>query len=172
MGGIRILAHCPCWADAFAREKDVLESMLSPLGPRIHHIGSTAVPGLFAKPTIDILIEIEDLERIDAYSASFEARGYQVMGAFGIAGRRYFQKGDHSHHVHVFSTGDKNLIRHLAFRDYLRAFPGVARAYGELKKRMAASCGGCRSTYCAGKDGFIKHHEEKAMAWYGRGFPL
>jgi GrpB-like predicted nucleotidyltransferase (UPF0157 family) len=104
---------------------------------KIHHVGSTAVPGLAAKPIIDILIEVTGLEALDALHEDMKVIGYKPKGEFGIPGRRYYQKGgkQRTHQIHAFVTGDFNVTRHIAFRDYLRANSDVAREYGEVKKR-------------------------------------
>jgi GrpB-like predicted nucleotidyltransferase (UPF0157 family) len=131
----------------------------------IHHIGSTAVPGLAAKPIIDILMEVTALEELDALNQRMESIGYTPKGEFGIPGRRYFQKGgdDRTHHLHAFARGDFNLARHLAFRDYLRGHPEVAREYGELKRAVAKTCENDIGRYCDGKDAFVKDIESIAI---------
>ena len=165
---IEVVDYQHSWADEFSEEKKILAELLENLNPSIFHIGSTSVVGLSAKPTIDILIEVEHIDFIDKYSDQFKNLGYDVKGEFGIAGRRYFQKGEiiHTHHVHIFSKNDDNILRHIAFRDYLRSFPEVADEYGKLKKRVAISCNNSSSIYGAGKNDFIKLHEAKAVAWF------
>ena len=85
----------------------------------LHHIGSTSIPGIFAKPIIDILLEVSDLEKLDKQSHALVALGYERLGEFGIVGRRYFRKnsasGIRTHHVHAFQTGNAEIERHLAF---------------------------------------------------------
>ena len=165
---IEVVDYQHSWVDDFSEEKKALAELLKDLNPSIVHIGSTSVVGLSAKPTIDILIEVENVDFIDKYSDQFENLGYDVKGEFGITGRRYFQKGErnHTHHVHIFSKNDDNILRHIAFRDYLRSFPEVAHEYGELKKKVAISCNNSSSSYGAGKNEFIKLHEVKAVAWF------
>lgn len=110
-----------------------------------------------------------DLEAIDAASAQFEALGYEVMGAYGIPGRRYFRKmdaaGQRTHHLHVFETGSAHAERHLAFRDYLRAFPEVSADYGALKRRLIAEGNGDWDAYIDGKDTYVQRVEAEAVAW-------
>src|SRR6185436_9586865 len=107
----------------------------------VHHIGSTAIPGIHAKPVVDILLEVTDIAQVDAATEAIERLGYEARGEFGIRGRRYFRKGDGSgestHHVHAYRTGSRDVERHLAFRDYLIANPEEARAYSVLKQRLA-----------------------------------
>lgn len=96
-----------------------------------------------------------------------ERLGYEVMGEFGIPGRRYFRKGgfNRTHHVHAFKTGDANIHRHLAFRDYLNSFPDVRREYAALKEKLALRFSEGIDGYSDGKDAFVKLHEANALAW-------
>ena len=105
----------------------------------IHHIGSTSVPGLQAKPIIDIMPVVKDIDKIDSFNKQMEGLGYESMGEFGMKGRRYFRKGgdDRTHQVHVFQVDNKEDIhRHLAVRDYLRTHDEEMKKYGALKKTL------------------------------------
>src|SRR5690625_3407498 len=102
----------------------------------IHHIGSTAVPGLKAKPIIDMMPIVRDIKNIDQYNKKMIEIGYESLGEFGIPGRRYFRKGEESrtHQIHIFQ--DDNIVeveRHLAVRDYLKSHKAIANKYAELK---------------------------------------
>jgi GrpB-like predicted nucleotidyltransferase (UPF0157 family) len=163
---IEVVAHRPEWAAEFVAERDRLAAALGDAALAIHHIGSTSVPGLSAKPVIDILVAASDLAAIDACRGRMEVLGYEAMGELGIPGRRYFRKGGaihRTHHVHAFAHDDPGLDRHLAFRDYLRAHPEVAREYGELKERVAATCENDIDRYMAGKDAFVQRVEALAL---------
>ncbi len=164
MRKIEVVEYDPSWPERFESEKKRLVDTLGSIVIEVHHIGSTAVPGLVAKPIIDILIEVQDLTALDACNGEMEAIGYTVKGEFGIPGRRYFQKGgsDRTHQVHAFTRHDDNVIRHIAFRDYLLSFPAIAEEYAVLKKRVAKQCNDDIEKYCDGKDAFIKHHEKIA----------
>lgn len=166
---VAVVAHDPRWPARFAREADALQAAIGESIVAVHHIGSTAVPGLAAKPIIDILLEISTLQALDRRVGAFGALGYEAMGEFGIAGRRYFRKGRdrRTHHVHAFATGNAHIVRHLAFRDYLAAHPDIARAYGRLKHRLAVHCDDDIQRYAAGKDAFVKTHEQRALVWCG-----
>ena len=160
-------AHDPGWRAKFETERRRLLEQVPAL-TRLHHIGSTSIPGILAKPIIDMLGEVEDLDLLEPYHAQFETLGYEVMGAFGISERRYFRKTDNagkrSHNLHVFETGSEHLRRHLAFRDYLRTHEDVARAYSDLKRsllRMSTEA----EAYMDGKDPFIQEVETRALAW-------
>jgi GrpB-like predicted nucleotidyltransferase (UPF0157 family) len=101
------------------------------------------------------------------------AIGYEVMGEFGIAGRRYYRRddaaGERTHQVHAFQSGSPHVERHLAFRDYLRAHREPARQYAELKRQLAHRFPHDIEAYMDGKDAFIKATEVQALAWAARG---
>ena len=115
----------------FEAEAGLVRSVLGNTAIAIHHIGSTAVAGLPAKPIIDMLFEVAVLQQLDGFNNTMVGIGYEPMGEFGIPGRRYFRKGGDNriHQIHAFASGDFNLTRHLAFRDYLRTNPAAAAEY-------------------------------------------
>jgi len=170
---LEVVAHDPAWAQAFVSEASRLcvalageDNVLA-----IHHIGSTAVAGIAAKPIIDIMPVVRDIALVDDANAAMHALGYEAMGELGIAGRRYFRKdtnGKRTHHVHVFAEGSAHMIRHLAFRDYLRVHPEDAARYSALKQQLAAAHSQDIEAYMAGKDGLIKELEQTALVWTQR----
>lgn len=164
---IEVVSYDPDWPEAFAMEKVGVWGKVGEAIVAIHHIGSTAVLGLSAKPIIDMLMETSSLELLDEHTFELEALGYEGLGEFGIPGRRYFRKGgdNRTHQIHAFATGDPGLRRHLAFRDYLRAHPEICREYDQLKREVAATCNQDIDRYCKGKDAFIKKHEALALEW-------
>ena len=166
---IVLLPYDPAWPQAFESEAARLRGVVGNLFVDLHHIGSTAVPGLLAKPVIDILAIVAQIEALDLQRAAWEALGYESMGEFGIPGRRYFRKDDASgrrtHQVHAFADGSREITRHLDFRDYLRARPSVAEAYALLKRRLAEECAGDMHYYGAGKTDFIRDIERRAADW-------
>lgn len=164
---IEVVPYDENWPSAFESEKrQLLEKVESGI-TRVHHIGSTSVPNLSAKPIIDIMIEATSLEALDLHKSGFEALGYEVMGEFGMAGRRYYRKGgdDRTHQIHAFTAGDENLHRHLAFRDYLIAHPDISKEYGRLKIKVAGACNHDIDRYCDGKNSFVQEYEAKALKW-------
>ncbi|MFC3032716.1 GrpB family protein [Pseudoalteromonas fenneropenaei] len=164
---IVVVAYNPLWPNLFAKEEQQLQHALGERMLALHHIGSTAVPGLAAKPVIDMILVATSLTALDAASAQFNALGYEAKGENGIAGRRYYRKGGahRTHHLHAFAAGDSHITRHLAFRDYLIAYPEVCRAYQTLKTQLAAAHCHDRAAYCQGKDSFIALHEQRALTW-------
>jgi GrpB-like predicted nucleotidyltransferase (UPF0157 family) len=158
----------PKWAEDFDREAAQVALALGDNVVHIHHIGSTAIPNIYAKPVIDLLVEAQAMDRVDACNAAMIALGYQVMGEFGLPGRRYFRKdnsqGDRTHHVHVFLAGSPDVRRHLAFRDFMIAHPEVAQQYSDLKRTLAAQYPHDIDSYMDGKDAFVKAVEQQALA--------
>lgn len=166
---IQVLPYDPGWPAAFDAQASRIRAALGDLSFRLHHIGSTSVAGLCAKPIIDMLLEVSDLKQLEARTSALEALGYEAKGEFGIPERRYFPRNDASglrtHQLHAFVATSAAVIRHLAFRDYLRAHPAVRLAYGELKRELARQFPHDADAYMDGKDAFIKDYEARALQW-------
>lgn len=166
-----VVAHDPRWARDFERESEALHAALDTPPVAVHHIGSTAIAGILAKPVVDLLGVVVDLDGIDRCSATMHGLGYEVMGPYGIDGRRYFRKsgadGRRTHHLHVFAAGSPQIERHLAFRDYLREHPSKAAEYSALKARLAAD-GASMDAYIEAKAPFIAATDALAVDWYRR----
>lgn len=168
--------HDPSWAAAFATEKLALAKALGPDALEVHHFGSTAIPGILAKPILDILVACTCLQAVDTRNAQMQQLGYEALGAFGLPGRRYFRKlgvnGQRSHHVQIYATGTPvgitALRRHLAFRNYLRAHPHIASEYSALKANIIANGPVSTAAYCDAKDSFVSATERAALAWADR----
>ena len=169
MRRITVVPYDPRWPDAFAAEAAAVASALSGNLLEIHHIGSTAIPGIHAKPVIDLLAIVSDIALLDRDAAGMAALGYEAMGEFGIAGRRYYRRdnpaGQRTHQVHAFQGGSPHVARHLAFRDFMRAHPALAAQYGELKQKLADAFPNDVEAYMDGKDAFIKEMQARALAW-------
>lgn len=169
MSKIEVVPHDPRWREEFDKESAQIAAALGKNVAAIHHIGSTSIPGIYAKPVIDMLVEVEDIAEVESRSAEMGSLGYEVMGEFGIAGRRYFRKDDsagvRTHQVHAFEAGSPDVVRHLAFRDYMITHPEEARAYSELKRKLAAEHPYSMDAYMDGKDGFIKEIDTHAAVW-------
>lgn len=166
---VEVVAYDPTWPSEFDRVRGELSAVLGPSAAAIHHIGSTSVPGLCAKPVIDVLVETPDLSMIDRASPSLERLGYEARGEYGIEGRRYFSRPPGPSlkvHVHCFESGHVRGARHLRFRDWLRLHPVEAASYGDLKRRLADTYADDRDGYQDAKAGFIE--ELLAMAGIGQ----
>ena len=167
---IQVVPHDPNWSKRFKAEAEEIAAILGQKVAAIHHIGSTAIPNINAKPIIDILVQVHDIEKIDNFDKEMIELGYQPKGEFGIPGRRFFIKGDdanRTHHIHIFQTGDPEVERHLDFRDYMIAHLGEAQAYGRLKEELAQRFPEDIEGYMAGKDAFIKETNRKADHGHG-----
>ncbi|MCM3571752.1 GrpB family protein [Mesobacillus subterraneus] len=166
---VEVVPYNPEWKTLFEKEKQVLESIFEPAKIEIHHIGSTSVPGLSAKPIIDIMLAADSLERVEKATPAIEAAGYEAKGENGIPGRRYFQKHDENGirkvHLHSFEKGSHQLYRHLVFRDYLRAHPSEASKYAEVKEAAAQKYEYDIESYIAEKSPIVKEMEHRAMQW-------
>lgn len=165
--------HRASWKRDFEIEAAKVQGALGSTLIALHHAGSTAIPGIYAKPIIDILADVTCLEAVDEHLHDMQALGYESMGEFGIPGRRYFRKNDDSgmrtHHIHAFVHRSPHIGRHLVFRDYLISHPGTAQAYSELKRGLVQTCNGDIEAYMDGKDAFIKDVERKALNWSAKG---
>jgi GrpB-like predicted nucleotidyltransferase (UPF0157 family) len=147
----------PSWPDAFARLRERLLPAFDGMAVRIEHIGSTAVPGLAAKPIIDLVIVVPDARDIPTAIARLATRGYEHQGDLGVPGREAFRGGPAgpAHHLYISAADSRSLEAHLAFRDALRADPALAHAYEDLKRRLAAALGHDREAYTEGKSSFV-----------------
>ena len=124
---------------------------------RLEHIGSTSIPGLSAKPVIDILAGRPGNLPGARYVTAFKQLGYEHKGAYGIPGRNYFRKGvPRTHHVHLFSWSSELWRDHLLFRDYLRAHPEIAREYETIKRELATMYLQDKEQYTDAKGPFVR----------------
>ena len=127
------------WEKRYFLEKSILKEVFKSDLLNIFHIGSTSIPTIgYAKPIIDILIVIRDIEKIDLYNRELVALGYEPKGENGIVGRRYFTKGreKRTHHLHIFEIGNENIRTHLNFKEYLLNNPIEAKEYGNIKVNL------------------------------------
>jgi len=161
--------HRDSWSRDFEVESAKIRGALGSALNALHHIGSTAIPGIYAKPIIDMIADVSSLEAVDQRLHAMQALGYESMGEYGIPGRRYFRKNDSSgmrtHQIHAFVHQSPHIERDLAFRDYLRAHPDTAQAYSELKRKLVQTCNGDFEAYMDGKESFIKDVKREAVDW-------
>ena len=164
---IIVVDYDPCWEQKYLAEAKTIRAILGENCTAIFHIGSTAVKGLKAKPIIDIMPVVRDIAAVDEKQGAFEGIGYEYLGEFGMARRRYLRKGGfrHTHHLHIFSTFNKAAIeRHLAVRDYLRANLEAALEYAQLKLEAAKIYHDYQS-YSQAKDEYVRALERRALEW-------
>lgn len=160
-GELRLVLVGPEWAQRFSSESSRLSAALGSAALDIQHIGSTSVPGISAKPILDIAIAIQSYEGGHSLVPRFETLGYRYRGENGIPRRHYFVLGAprRTHHVHVLEHDSDEWRRHLAFRDRLLHSPADAARYSALKSRCMAEACGSREEYQRLKAPFIEAME-------------
>jgi GrpB-like predicted nucleotidyltransferase (UPF0157 family) len=156
-GPVSIEDYDPTWPSAFARLAARIRAALGDVAVAIEHIGSTAVPGLSAKPVIDLDAIIASPADLPEAIQRLQSIGYVYEGDLGIAGREAFRSppGGPPHHFYVLSAGADELRRHLVFRDALRAKGDLRNRYDELKRSLAREHQNDRRAYTDGKTAFI-----------------
>ncbi len=166
---VEVVPYHTEWKILFEKEKNLIAEAFNQTEVDIHHIGSTSVPGLSAKPIIDILLAAESIELVEEATPALESAGYDAKGENGIAGRRYFQKCDENGirkvHLHAFEKGSHQLYRHLVFRDYLRTHPEEAARYASVKEEAARQYEYDIESYIAAKSPTVLEIEQKAVLW-------
>ena len=162
-GTVRVAPYDDRWPKLFRVEAVRIAAALSPLTVQLEHTGSTAVPGLAAKPVLDILAGYEDATLLDSLVAGFQAAGYDHRGPQGIPERQFFRRGQpRSYHVHLTAIDSQFWRDHLAFRDCLRADPVLRAAYGALKVELAGRHPSDREAYIEGKSAFVRAALDRA----------
>ena len=158
MNIVLIENYDPNWPVLFAALRAKLAAALGDLAASIEHVGSTAVPGLAAKPILDIDVLLCSAEHLALAMERLSSLGYRHQGDLGIAGREAFAtpSGDPPHHLYVCPPSSPASRRHILFRDHLRAHPGHAQAYADLKRRLAAQFSDDRVAYTEAKSNFIR----------------
>lgn len=156
MPPIEVVDADPAWPLVFARLRAAIWPALADIALGIEHVGSTAVPGLAAKPIVDIDVIVPP-GQVVAATARLAGLGYAHKGDLGVPGREAFAHPPDTprHHLYVCPAANTALANHLAVRDYLRANPDAARAYGELKRRLAVRFAEDVDGYVEGKSAFI-----------------
>lgn len=164
---IELVPYDAAWPARFEEECAQLRRVLTPwLAGPIEHIGSTAIPGLAAKPVIDIMAGVTSLEDSRPALAAATRLGY-CYSPYQPELRHWFCKpslGFRTHHLHLVPIGSPQWIRPIAFRDYLRAHPDVAAEYEALKRRLATEFRFDRGAYTAAKSPFIDAVTDRALA--------
>lgn len=185
----------PFWKNQFESIKNELEKSTGFLNPRIEHIGSTSVEGLSAKPVIDIMIGVKDEDELNKIPPLLQGKDYVYYEKYNedMPYRRFFIKlidkphhlgfpeiihskdeipeELHNHdlriaHIHTIPVSSEHWLRHITFRDYLRAHPEIKKEYQQLKERLSTMEWLDGNDYNDGKDPFIKREEKNAVQWY------
>ena len=155
---IEVVDYDRDWPRQYVAERDRIDAAIGDVALAIEHVGGTAVPGLPAKPVIDLMVGVEDIERAGPAVAGLINLGYEYVPELEsqLPDRRYFRRGSpESHHVHMVPVSSDYWAEHLLFRDYLRTHPQAAEEYGKLKLGLAGRHRLDRDAYRAGKVPFI-----------------
>ena len=154
---IVVEAYDPQWPVLFAQLADPIRQHLHRHDVTVEHVGSTAVPGLAAKPVIDMDVVVQDANAIPAIIADLTTLGYVHRGNLGIAGREAFYAPTHlpRHHLYLGHHATLSIRNHLLIRDYLRQHPPAITAYATLKRQLAQTCGDDIDAYVVGKSQFL-----------------
>lgn len=154
---VELREHSPAWAPFAERWIADIRRALQPLEVRVEHVGSTAVPGLVAKPVVDLMVCVPDVDDEDAFRPGLESLGLVLRAR--EPGHRFFRPpAGHPRtvHVHVCEPGSEWERDWVVFRDRLRAHPELASEYAQLKRRLAAELGDDRTGYTEAKAAFIR----------------
>jgi GrpB-like predicted nucleotidyltransferase (UPF0157 family) len=169
MQSVTMADYDPDWPARFEKLRERIATALGSLALRIEHVGSTSVPGMCAKPIVDLDVVVRP-EDIPAAIAAVEALGYRHEGNLGVEGREAFRWTAEfpEHHLYVCPEGSPAFERHVLVRDYLRKHPEMARAYAELKKRLARQYHDNRTKYQQAKAEFVDSLLEQARIELGK----
>lgn len=159
----------PEWPRLYEVERERLLNVLGDQVTRMEHVGSTSVPGLAAKPIIDIEFQVTQLEPMDPYRGPLEALGYHFRFDPEMPDLHYFGypvERPRRYHLHISQEGSSHFWRVVAVRDYLRTHPEEAAAYEAIKRRLTTDRPGDYEFYIAGKNDFVLALQDRAMAWF------
>jgi GrpB-like predicted nucleotidyltransferase (UPF0157 family) len=165
---VRIVDYDPDWPALASDEVRRIERALGPVAVRVEHVGSTAVPGLAAKPILDLQVSVAAIEPRAAYVEPLERLGYVFIPEPESPDYHFFAKPERrprSHHVHVCESGSEQELRHLAVRDFLRSDHTEALRYARLKRELSAPVPEDRLAYINGKADYVAALEARALAW-------
>lgn len=169
MKKVELTAYDPSWIKQFESERIIFFELLKEELINIFHIGSTSIPNMWAKPIVDLLIEVKDITMIDHYQKQCEDLGYTYCGEYGIPNRRYLEKeidGLPQYHIHIYQYGDPEIKKHLDFKRYVMEHTDAFTAYRDIKIEGANSFKDNREKYQAHKSNVIQEIDEKAAALY------
>jgi GrpB-like predicted nucleotidyltransferase (UPF0157 family) len=168
-GRVTLVDYSPEWPRLFEEERARLEVAIGAAAVAIEHIGSTAVPGLAAKPVLDIALALGSLAAVDSLVAPLGALGYRYLGEYGLPGRHFFRKGEPvTHHLHVVEVSGEHWRVWRLFRDYLRGNPEEARRYADFKRELATKHPSDREAYTRSKADFVNDILARAGKENGR----
>jgi GrpB-like predicted nucleotidyltransferase (UPF0157 family) len=151
-GVVRLAEYDARWPALFAAEERRIRGHCGPLPLRLEHVGGTSIPGMCAKPVLDIAAGRPPDSELREYLSALTRAGYEHRGPQGVPGREFFRRGrPRAWHVHLVETGGPLWRDYLAFRDYLRAHPDATRRFADLKRALAARFPRDREAYINAK---------------------
>lgn len=157
------------WPQHFLELSEQIKLALGENLVHLHHIGSTAIPGLMAKPIIDMLGEAKNIDQIADAKLAMEALGFEFKGEYGIPERAYFsKKSDIAVHLHISPRDNYQIEKHLIFRDYLLEHPKAKSEYQNKKEELLATSPQDRQAYQTGKNVLIIEITKAAYQWKGK----
>lgn len=163
---IIVVDYQPSWSSQYEQERIQILNAIGDTIVDIQHVGSTAVPGLAAKPIIDILLGLEQVPPTPTQVSCLEGLGYLYCGEFGISGRHFFRRGmPRTHQIHAVQVGSEFWKTHILFRDFLRTHPEAAQQYEALKRKLAVEFRDDRDRYTDSKTPLIQQLLIQARAW-------
>ena len=157
---ISVVPYDPNWPDFFQKEAVLIKEALGTNCIAIEHTGSTSVPGLPAKPIIDMIPIVRNILEVDRCSKAMQALGYEIKGEHGMLFRRFFHKP--THNIHVYEEGHGEIERHINFRNWLRTHEEDKMRYANLKQELAKKFSTDIVSYCTGKEDFVMSIDAKA----------
>lgn len=166
---VRLSEYDQNWVLMFEDEARFLQGIFRKEIIKFEHFGSTSVPGMKAKPVIDMMCLVKDIKKIDAFNEQMQLSGYDVAGEWGIRGRRLFRKGgeNRTHHIHTYQYDNPQIKRHLIFRDYLKTHPDEVERYNNFKDEISKQHDDT-AFYSKAKRPFVKEMEQRALKWFDK----
>lgn len=169
---VRLSEYSEDWSRLFQEETDFLMTIFKDEIIQFEHFGSTSVPGLKAKPVIDMICIVKNISNVDFFNNKMHSLGYDVAGEWGMPGRRLFRKGgeNRTHHIHFYQADNPQIERHLIFRDYLRSHPEEVKRYSKFKEELVQRFANT-SEYSPAKKAFVTKMEQHALTWFAETQP-
>ncbi len=164
-----IVPYDPNWPKSFEKIREAVETVFGNIAERIEHVGSSAIPGMAGKPTIDILVVVKDVAAVDRLNSKMAELGYVALGEYVAPGGRLFtleENGDRVVNIHCFQSDHQKTRRFLSLRDYLRSHPEESKAYSELKLDLYRRYSSDYGTYRKEKDAYMKDLDDRAEKWW------
>lgn len=166
-----VIPYDTSWPDFFKQEANKIQEALGSSLKKIHHIGSTAIPNMPAKPIIDMMLECDDISDIEKIKIKLQSLGYLCLSRQVIPYRSFFTRRhteDIGFHLHIYEQGDPQIKRHVNFRDYMISHFEDAKSYAALKTRLAKQFKDDINNYVIGKDKLVQKIDTKAKLWSGK----